>query len=145
MEPIVNKKAYFDYEIMDTLEAGIVLLGSEVKSLRAGKANIAGSYAKIYGNEAWLVHATIAPYQEQNTPKEYDPMRSRKLLLKSDEIASLIGKTKEKGYTLVPLRIFGNKGKIKIELALCRSKTKQDKREKIRERETKRAMRRLSA
>jgi SsrA-binding protein len=144
MEPVVNKKAYFDYEVLDTVEAGIVLLGHEAKAVSVGKANIAGSYAKVYNEEVWLVNATISPYQEQNTPAEYDPKRARKLLLKKQEVKSLIGKTKEKGYTLVPLRLYRNRGKIKVELALCKSKTKQDKREKIRERETQRNIRRYN-
>lgn len=143
MEPIANKRAYFDYEILDTYEAGIVLHGYEVKAVRAGKAGIVGSYAKMYDGEMWLVNATIAPYQEKNTPSGYDQKRARKLLLKEEELRSLIGKTKEKGYTLVPLRLYSNKGRIKVELALCKSKKLRDKREAIKERETKRSLSRI--
>lgn len=140
----MNKKAYFDYEILDTIEAGIVLLGYEVKSVRAGKANIAGAYAKVYGGDVWLVNATIAPYQEKNTPDGYDQKRARKLLLKTEEIKSFIGKIKEKRYTLIPLRLYNNRGKIKVELALSKSKKLHDKREVIKAREIKRAMNRIS-
>lgn len=139
----MNKKAYFDYEVLDTYEAGIVLLGHEAKAVRVGKAGIAGAYARIYNDEVWLVNATIAPYQERNTPKEYDQKQARKLLLKKDETKALIGKTKEKGYTLVPLRLYSNRGRIKVELALCKSKKLHDKREAIKERETKRTLKRL--
>lgn len=138
MEPIVNKKAYFDYEILETLEAGIVLIGPEVKSVRLGRANIVGSYAKLYNNELWLVHASIAPYQEKNMPRDYVADRARKLLLKKDELASLFGKLKEKRYTAVPLRLYVNHNVIKVELAVCRSKKQHDKRETIKTRETKR-------
>ncbi|OGM92376.1 SsrA-binding protein [Candidatus Wolfebacteria bacterium RIFCSPHIGHO2_01_FULL_48_22] len=143
MEPIVNRKAYFDYEVVDTYEAGIVLLGHEVKAVRAGKVGIVGSYAKVYADEVWLVNATISPYQEKNTPADYDQKRARKLLLKQEEIKELIGKTKEKGYTLVPLKLYANRGRIKVELALCKSKKKYDKREVIKERETKRTLKRF--
>lgn len=143
MEPIVNKKAYFDYEVLDTFEAGIVLRGYEVKSVRAGKANIVGSYAKIYDGDVWLVNATIAPYQEKNMPDGYDQKQARKILLKGEEIRSLIGRVQEKGYTLVPLRLYNNRGKIKVELALCKSKKLHDKREVIKDRETKRALNRI--
>jgi len=143
MEPIVNRKAYFDYEVLETYEAGIALLGYEVKAVRAGKAGIVGAYAKIYNGEAWLVQATISPYQEKNTPANYDQKRARKLLLKKDELKTLIGKTKEKSYTLVPLRLYANRGRIKVELALCKSKKLHDKREAIKERETKRTLKRF--
>ena len=142
MDRIENRKAKMEYEILETYQAGLVLSGREVKSIRSGKASLVGSYAKIYGNEAWLVNAQIAPYQEKNTPKEYDPLRARKLLLQKKEIQGLIGKTKEKGLSLIPLQIFEKGGKIKIDIALARGKKQYDKRETIKKRETKRTMER---
>lgn len=143
MEPIINKKAYFDYQILDTFEAGIVLSGYETKAVRSGKAEIVGSYAKIYNGEAWLVNARISPYQEKNTPREYDPGRARKLLLKKEELAMLIGKTKEKGLTLIPIKLYNKNLRIKVGLALAKSKKNRDKRDTIKERETKRSIERF--
>jgi len=138
MSIIENKKARFDYHIEDTLEAGIVLHGHEVKSVREGKASIVGAYIKVYGGEAWLVGATIQPYQEKNTPLEYDAERSRKLLLTKDEIARLLGVSKEKGLTLVPLKLYNNRGKIKLSVGIAKSKKTHDKRETIKRRDIER-------
>lgn len=130
-----NKRAFFDYEILEKYEAGIKLLGPEVKSIKTGKISVKGSFVIIKQNEAYLLNAFIPPYQPKNTPKDYDPSHTRKLLLKKKEIKSLIGKTKQKNLTLVPLRVYNKKGKIKIEIALAKSRKKIDKREKIKKRD----------
>lgn len=141
----VNKKAHFDYEILETYEAGLTLLGFEVKAIRKGFASVAGSFAVIRGGEAYLLNANIPPYQPGNTPKDYDPTRTRKLLLTKDEIKELVGKTEKTGLTLVPLKLYNKHGKIKLELGLARHKKARDKRETIRKRETEREMRRFAA
>ena len=133
-----NRKAGFDYEILETYEAGIQLAGHEVKSIRAGRVTIAGSFVIIRGEEAFLVGASISPYQVANTPSGYDPERTRKLLLHRKEIKELIGKTAQKGLTLVPLRIYTKNSRIKLAFALARRKKKYDKRETIRKREDER-------
>lgn len=138
----VNKRARFDYEILETLEAGIELKGFEVKSIASGRVSTAGSYAIIRGNEGWIVNLDIPPYQPQNTPEGYDPKRTRKLLLHKKEIEYLIGRTKEKGLTIVPIKMYNKNSKIKFELGIGRSKKKHDKREVIKKRETEREMRR---
>ena len=133
-----NRKATFDYEILETYEAGLILFGYEVKAIKTGHLSLAGAYVIIRDNEAYLINAHIPPYQPKNTPADYDPYRSRKLLLRKPEIASLIGKTKQKGLTLVPLKVYTKHGKLKLEFVLARGKKKFDKRDKIIERETKR-------
>lgn len=133
-----NRKATFDYEILETYEAGLILFGYEVKAIKTGHLSLAGAYVIIRGNEAYLINAYIPPYQPKNTPGDYDPYRLRKLLLHKSEIASLIGKTKQKGLTLVPLKVYTKHGKLKLEFVLARGKKKFDKRDKIIERETKR-------
>ena len=130
-----NPKANFDYEILETIEAGIVLKGYEVKSIKTGKASIKGSYAKIINNELFLIGATISPYQAANTPKEYDPQKSRKLLLSKKQISKLIGLSHSQGLTLVPLKLYGKKGLVKILIGVARGKKKYDKREAIKKRE----------
>lgn len=142
MSVIENKKAFFNYEIVDRIEAGIVLVGHEVKAVKAGKASIVGSYIIVRGNEAFLVGATIQPYQEKNTPSGYDPLRARKLLLSKKEIAKLIGIEKERGQTMVPLNIHLTRGLVKVEVGIVRSKKKHDKRQTIKEREDKRTIER---
>ncbi|MBI2627155.1 MAG: SsrA-binding protein SmpB [Parcubacteria group bacterium] len=137
-----NRRASFDYEILEKFQVGIVLEGHEVKSIRLGRINVAGSYAKIIGNELWLVGATISPYQPQNTASNYDPQRTRKLLVKKSELRYLIGKLQEKGLTLVPLSVYNKNSLIKLELGLGKSKKKSDKREKIKTRETERKIER---
>ena len=138
-----NKKAFFDYEILEKYEAGMVLEGHEVKAVKKGKVSIVGSYVKIMGQEAFLVGAIIQPYQPLNVAKNYDPQRSRKLLLNKKEIDFFIGKTIEKGLTTVPLRVYDKKGRIKLEIGLARAKKKTDKREKIRKMEEKRKLERV--
>lgn len=130
-----NKKAFFDYEVLDKLEAGIILLGFEAKSIKKGKMNLAGSYVIIKNNEAFLLNADIPPYQVSNTPLGYDQKRTRKLLLRKQEIKQLFNKSKEKGLTLVPLTIYNKNGLIKVEIAIAKGKKTFDKREKIKKRE----------
>ena len=137
-----NKRAFFDYEILEEIEAGIELLGFEVKAAKQGKMSLAGSYAKILGAEAFLLGADIQPYQPQNTPKDYDQARTRRLLLKRDEIKSIMGKLNESGLTLVPLRAYIKGRLVKISLGLVRNKKKYDKRESIKKRDTDREIRR---
>ena len=141
METISNKKAYFDYEISDTLEAGIELLGHEAKAVRVGKANLAGAVVKIYGGQLWLVGATIGPYQAKNVSADFEPTRSRRLLVNKREIAELIGRTAAKNLTLVPLKLYNKRNKIKLEIGLGVHRKKTDKREAIKKRETERAVR----
>ncbi len=138
-----NKKAYFDYEILETLEAGIILSGGEVKSIKTGHVNLAGSFVVIKDNELFLINADIPPYQPKNSPRDYDSKRSRKLLLHKSEIKSLIGKIKQKGLTLVPLKVYTQKGKIKIQFGIAKGKKQFDKREKIKKREFKREKERM--
>lgn len=131
-----NKKAYFNYEIVDRFQAGISLIGQEVKSIKSGRINLAGSYVVLRNEEVYLVGANVPPYQPKNAPGDYDPERSRKLLLRKAEIKQLIGKTKVKGLTLVPLRVYTVKGQIKIEFGVGRGRKKIDKRQLIKKRET---------
>ena len=138
-----NRKARHDYDILETYEAGVVLEGHEVKAVKTGKISIFGSYVKTIGNEVFLIGATISPYQPKNTPGDYDPQRTRKLLLNKKEIAGLIGKSKEKGLTIVPLRVYAKKGKIKFEIGLAKARKKRDKREVIKKKEEKRKIERV--
>ena len=141
--PIVrNRKALHDYHIIDKWEAGIALAGSEVKSLREGKANLRDAYGKIAYGEIYLVNVHISPY-DPAARDNHDPRRERKLLLHKSEIRRLIGKVEEKGLTLVPLAIYFNaKGKVKVELALAEGKKKYDKRAAIKEKDIRRAKQR---
>ncbi len=126
----VNRKAWHEYTILQTYEAGIVLQGTEVKSLRSGKANLVDSYANVKDGEVWLIGAHISIYEQGNI-NNHEPTRTRKLLLNKSEIRKLIGKVKEKGLTLIPLRLFFKNGKVKVELALAKGKKVYDKREAI--------------
>ena len=138
----LNRRARYEYSIEDTIEAGIVLTGTEIKSLRAGKANLADSYARIERGEAWLVGAHIAPW-EAGSRFNHPPKRDRKLLLHRMEIDQLLGKTKAKGLTLIPLRLYiSERGKAKIELGLGRGKQLHDRRRDIAERDARRQMER---
>lgn len=137
-----NPKAGFDYEILETIEAGIVLEGHEVKSIKTGKVSIKGAYVKILNNEPFLIGATVAPYQPDNTPKNYDPQRSRKLLLSHKEISELTGTSQTKGSTLVPLKLYDKKGRIKLLVGIARGKKKYDKRETIKKKDIQRAKQR---
>jgi len=135
----VNRRARFDYHIDEAVEAGIVLTGSEVKALRAGKANLKDSYGRIEGDEVWLWNAHISPYSPASQ-FGHEPTRTRKLLLHRQQIERLAGKVKERGFTLIPLRLYFKNGRAKIELGLARGKKQYDKRATIREREVKREM-----
>ena len=136
-----NRKARFNYEILDRFEAGMMLTGSEVKSLRDGKANMGDAYGMIQNGEVFLLNAHIAPYQAA-TYANHEPLRTRKLLLHAHEIKKLIGKVAEKGFTLIPLKMYFKEGKAKVELALGKSKKTVDKRQTIKKRETDRQLRR---
>lgn len=137
-----NRKAYHDYYIEESLEAGISLLGTEVKSLREGKANLKDSYVIIKGKEAFLLNCHISPYSHGNIVN-HDPLRSRKLLLHRKEIEGLMGKSLQKGYTLIPLKIYFKDSHAKVELGVAKGKRLYEKREKIKEREAKRAIERV--
>lgn len=138
-----NKKAYFNYKILETFEAGISLIGQEVKSLKTKGINLAGSYIVVKDEEVFWIGAKIPPYQPKNAPADYNPERSRKLLLKKSEIKYLIGKAKEKGLTLLPLKLYHKRGKIKLEFGIAKGLKKVDKRELIKKRETKREIERI--
>lgn len=140
MALIQNRKIKSDYEILETLEAGLSLYGFEVKSIKSGQGSLKGAHIIIRGDEAFLVGATIPPYQAANTPKDYESDRTRKLLLSKKEIANLIGQEKQKGLTIVPISVY-NKGRfLKIEIAVVRGKKKHDKRETLKKRDAKREM-----
>ena len=137
-----NPKARFDYEILETIEVGIVLRGFEVKAVKSGMASIRGAYVKMINEEPYLIGATISPYQSANTPKNYDPQRSRKLLLSKAEISKLVGLSKSQGSTLVPLKFYDKKGRIKLLIGIARGKKKHDKRETIKKKDVARAKQR---
>lgn len=138
-----NRKAYFNFEIEDSFEAGIALLGSEVKSLRGGKANLSDSYGKFRGGEVYLVEAHISPY-EQAGRQNHEPLRERKLLLHKKEIKKLLGKVSERGFSLIPLKMYFKNGKVKVEMALARGKKTYDKREAIKKKDQRREMERMA-
>ena len=129
-----NRRARYEYELLDRYEAGIVLTGTEVKSLRDGGASLQQAYADVRDGEAWLIGAHIAEYGQGNVAN-HEPDRDRKLLLHSKEIASLLGKVRERGLTLVPTRLYFKNGKVKVELALARGKERRDKRRDIAKRD----------
>lgn len=143
MEQVVstNRKAYHDYFIEETYEAGITLLGTEVKSLREGKANLKDSYALIKGNEIFLLNCHISPYSHGNI-QNHDPLRTRKLLLHRKEINKLWGELTQKGLALIPLKIYFKKGKAKVEIGLCKGKKQYEKREVLKEKEARREIER---
>lgn len=132
-----NRKARHDYFIHEAFEAGMALTGTEVKSLRAGKANLKDSYAQIKNGEIWLLNMHISPYDEGNR-FNHEPLRSRKLLMHKSEIVRLFSKTREKGYTLVPLKVYFKRGKAKLELGLASGKKNYDKRQDLAQRAAKR-------
>ena len=135
----VNRRAHHDYFVDERYEAGLVLLGTEVKSLRAGKCNLRDGFIRVSGNAAWLENVHISPYPQGNL-QNHEPMRPRKLLLHSAEIASLIGKVRRSGYTLIPLRVYFTRNRAKVEIGLGRGKKEYDKREAIAEADAKRQM-----
>ena len=135
-----NRKAFFDYHILETFEAGIALLGTEVKGIREGRANLRDAYARVEQGEVWLYHVHINPYSHRGYV-DHDPRRRRRLLLHKHEIRKLIGKTVEKGLTLVPTRLYFKNGRVKVAIALAKGKQAHDKRETIRRREVDRETR----
>jgi len=136
-----NKKARFNYELLENYEAGISLLGSEVKSIRAGKVDLKEGYVKIENCEIFLYNVNVAAY-EHISDKQYDPLRKRKLLLHRSEIKKIADKVSQKGVALVPVELYMKDGKVKLEISLARGKKTYDKREAIKEREMKREMER---
>ncbi len=139
-----NRKARHDYHIDDTFEAGMVLTGTEIKSIRAGRVNLRDSYATVKEGELWLLNAHIAPY-DQGTYANHEPRRPRKLLMHRREINRIAGKLQEKGFTLVPLRLYLKNNLAKVELGLARGKKQYDKRAALRQRETRREIDRAVA
>ena len=133
-----NKRAKYDYEILETLEAGMELRGFEVKAIRSGRINLSGSYVVIRGGEAWLLNSNIAPYQPKNIPEKYDSKRTRRLLLKKFQIKNLIGRIQEKGLTLLPLKVYTKNRNLKLEIGLGKSRRKADKREMLKKRDIER-------
>ncbi|MGH3519224.1 MAG: SsrA-binding protein SmpB [Haloechinothrix sp.] len=138
---VSNRRARHDYSIVDTYEAGLVLVGTEVKSLRAGKASLADAFATVDDGEVWLRNVHIPEY-DQGTWTNHEPRRHRKLLLHKGEIDKLIGKTKESGLSLVPLSMYFKDGKVKVELALAKGKRSYDKRQDLAKRDAQREVRR---
>ncbi|MEF9425733.1 MAG: SsrA-binding protein SmpB [Candidatus Mariimomonas ferrooxydans] len=136
-----NKKAYHDYSIEETYEAGISLLGTEVKSMREGRVNLKDSYAVIKGNEVFLFNCHVSPYSHGNI-QNHDPLRTRKLLLHRREIDKLWGKLSQRGFTLIPLRMYFKRGKAKVEIGLVKGKRKYEKREALKEKEAQREIQR---
>jgi SsrA-binding protein len=137
----VNRRAYHDYFIDEKYECGMVLTGSEVKSIRAGRCNLRDGFVRVDGTAAWLENVHISPYAEANL-MNHDPIRPRKLLLHRTQIASLIGKVKQKSYTLIPLRVYFARNHAKVEVGLARGKRQYDKRQAIAERDAKREIER---
>ncbi len=139
---INNKKAFFNYEIQESLEAGIELFGHEVKSVKEGHGSLEGSYVQVKEGEAFLTNMRISPYQQLNTPKDYDQNRPRKLLLRKKQIAMLSSIEGGKGQTVIPIALYNSAGRVKVEIGIARGKKLHDKRETIKKRDTDREIRR---
>ncbi|MEA3344278.1 MAG: SsrA-binding protein SmpB, partial [Patescibacteria group bacterium] len=137
-----NKRAYFDYEILEKFEAGMVLSGQEVKSIKSGKISIKSSYVVFNKEEPFLIGSKVPPYQPRNAPSDYDPEKSRKLLLKKSEIRHLIGKTNEKGIALIPLKIYVKNAMVKLEFGIAKGRKKFSKKEMIKKRDNQREIQR---
>ena len=137
-----NKKAEFEYEVLEKFEAGLVLFGQEVKSIRTGHINLSGTFVTFKNAEPFLIGTKIPPYQPKNVGADYNEERLRKLLLNKKEMDYLIGKTKVKGFSLIPLKIYDNNGRIKLEFGLAKGKKKYDKKEKIKKRDVQREVNR---
>jgi SsrA-binding protein len=135
-----NRKAFHDYHILETFEAGVVLVGTEVKSIREGNVNLRDSFARVEGSEAWLYNVHISPYSHRGYA-DHEPTRRRKLLLRRQEIRKLVGKTAERGMTLVPTRMYFHNGYVKVAIGLAKGKKSHDKRETIKRREADRETR----
>ncbi len=142
MEYATNPKAGFDYEILETIEAGLVLKGYEVRSIRTGKISIKGAYVRILNNQAYIIGAVIAPYQPKNMPVGYNEQADRKLLLTKKQLATLIGLSQSHGVTLVPLKLYNKKGRIKLLIGVAKGKKKYDKRETLKKKDIARAKQR---
>lgn len=142
MSLVSNKKAYFDYEILEKLEAGIELLGQEVKSLKGGQGSLLGARVVVRGKEVFVINMNIPPYQPKNTPKDYDRERSRRLLLSKKEIQELEKVEGQKGLTIIPISVYNKGRKLKLEIAIVRGKKKYDKRETLKKRDFERESRR---
>lgn len=142
MDYTTNPRAHYDYEILETVEAGIVLEGHEVRAIKTGRASIKGSYVKIINEKPCLIGATISPYQPANTPKNYDAQRSRQLLLSKKEILDLISTARTKKATFIPLKFYGKHNRVKLLIGIARGKKKYDKREIIKEKDIARARQR---
>ena len=138
-----NKKATFNYELKETFEAGLVLAGYEVKSIKNGTVSLDGAHVIVRGSEAFLIGSSVAPYQPANMPNDYDPERPRKLLLAKKELSHLERASEQEGLTIVPIRLYNTARKLKLEIALAKGKKKADKRETIKKRDTKRDIDRL--
>lgn len=139
---IQNKKIKLNYEILEEFEAGMDLLGLEVKTLRSKQGSLEGAHITVRGGEVYLIGISIPPYQPSNTPKEYDPLRNRRLLLTKKEIGELAGAESKKGLTIVPISVYSKERKLKLRIAIVRGKKKYDKREDIKKREAKRKIER---
>ncbi|MEA5571260.1 SsrA-binding protein SmpB [Calothrix sp. UHCC 0171] len=137
-----NRQARFLYEILETYEAGIQLTGTEVKSIRAGKANLQDGYALIRNGEAWLLNMHVSPYSQSSAYFNHEPRRTRKLLLHRKEIRTLVGKVEQQGLTLIPLKMYLKRGLVKVSIGLCRGKKLHDKREDMKRRDDTRDMQR---
>jgi SsrA-binding protein len=137
-----NRKARFDYEILEKYEAGIELLGVEVKSVRGGQMSLEGAFVIVRGGEAFIINANIPAFQPKNAPADYDPLRNRRLLLTKKEMAELVNTEKNKSLTIVPISVYNKNRKVKVEIAVVRGKKKFDKRETIKKRDTDRELRR---
>lgn len=137
-----NKRVLFDFEPLEKFEAGLSLLGTEVKSVRAGHISLKGAFITIRGGEAYLTNATVPAWQPANTPESYDPVRSRKILLKKSELNRLIG-AKQEGLTIVPIRVYNSRSWIKVEIALAKGKKKYNKKEQQKEKDIKRDVERM--
>jgi len=135
-----NRRATFDYELIKKYEAGLVLKGLEVKSVKSGHASLKGSFVSVHNGELYLTNANIPPYKFAGNPKDYDPTASRKLLLHKKEIKYLLGKSKTEGLTMVPLLLYTSRNKVKLKFALARGKKKYDKRETLKKRSAQREM-----
>lgn len=138
-----NKKAFYDYRILEKYEAGVVLTGQEVKSVKAGQINLKGSYVTSHGNELWLTNCHISPYKMARNLKNYNPTQNRKLILKKKEINHLIGKIYSKGLTVLPLSVYTKGSLVKIEIGVAKGKKEYDKREIIKKRESDRNIQRI--
>ena len=137
----VNRRARFEYDVIESVEAGLVLKGTEIKAIREGRINIQNAYAQVDGGELWLLNCHIPPYSAGNV-HNHDPLRPRKLLLRREQMASLIGQASQKGYTLIPLRLYLKGHWAKVDLGLCRGRRLYDKRQVIARREDEREMER---